>query len=246
MLRSARSPGPIYTSIAPTKGGFVRLCRVILVAILLLTCGSVALHAASIEYASFGTFANSGAGYSITNASSPGGSSIIHGGGQHGSSITFAGISDLVDTPSVSPMGFFMTTTPLTSGEIDAYDGTTFTLIINQIGLDNPSGAVASKLSGTLSKSVKGAGASSLFLDWHSASLTLEGVTYAPQNVSIAGGTFTTITTLQGEVTGSTAPAPATAAAGGTLLALVAVMKLLRRPSSAPLAAVIPGKARVM
>ena len=184
----------------------------------------------SVLYATWGMFANPGSGFTISNAGAPDGTSTIHDGTSTGSTITFTGVTNLVDTPSDIPLGIFTTSTPLTKGEIDTYNGTTFTLTIDQLSPATGIGSIVANLSGTLRKSTHGAGASTLDLTWGGQSLTLEGVTYQPDDMTIAGATFTTPTTLQGQITA--VPAPKAVLGGFGLLALLPITVLIRRRSA--------------
>ena len=191
----------------------------------MLTAGTV--KAEEVLYATYGTFANPGAGYTISNAAVPGGTSTIHDGTLTGSTLTFTGVTNDVDSPSESPLGIFMTSTPLSKGEIDNYNGTSFTLTVDQLSPGAGSGTVVATLSGVLRKGTNGAGASTLDLDWNGNALTINGVTYAPEDSAIAGATFTIPTTLQGQITA--VPVPASAFGGAGLLGLIALAKLRRQ-----------------
>jgi hypothetical protein len=184
----------------------------------------------SIMYATWGQWDNSDASVVINNAAGAGGGSTIAVGGAGGSSLGFTGVTDLVDSPSTVPLGIFSTTTPLTAGQIDAYNGTTFTLTIDQLDPGDVVGTVAGTLTGTLRKSANGAGASTLHLAWGGASVTLNGVSYAPHDTDIAGATATTPTTLQGLVSGpepALVPAPAAGWAGLSLASILFLRRAL-------------------
>ena len=201
---------------------------VVLFAVVLMGMLSAGVaRAESVLYTTWGTFTNPNAGFTISNAAAPGGTSTIHDGTLTGSTLTFTGVADLVDTPSDNPLGIFMSTTPLTKGEIDSYNGTTFTLTIDQLDPGEVIGTVTGTITGTLKKSTKGAGGSTLDLVWGGASVTLLGVTYAPADIDIAGATFTTPTTLQGHV--SAVPVPASALGGAGLFGFLSLAKLLKR-----------------
>ena len=205
----------------------MRKSVVLFAVVLMAMLGARVATAESVLYTTWGTFTNPGAGYTISNSAAPGGTSTIHDGGIKGSTLTFTGVADLVDTPSDSPLGIFMSTTPLTKGEIDSYNGTTFTLTIDQLDPGEAIGTVAATLTGTLRKSTKGAGASTLDMTWGGAKITLNGVTYAPADLDIAGATFTTPTTLQGHV--SAVPVPASALGGAGLFGFISLAKIMRR-----------------
>ena len=196
------------------------------VVVLAMMTASMA-KAESVTYVTGGSFANPNTGFTISNALAPGGISTIHDGTVTGSTITFTGITNDADTPSDIPLGIFMTSVPLTKGEIDAYNGTTFTLTIDQITPAGGIGTILGTLSGTLRRGVTGSGASTLALDWGGASLKLGNVTYTPADLGIAGASFTTPTTLQGNI--AAVPVPAAAFGGMGLFALIGSSKLLRR-----------------
>lgn len=193
----------------------------LLAAVLMTMLVSRAATAESVTYGTFGTFSGTG---SISNGTVPGGTSSI---GVGGSTITFTGLTNLVDTPSHSPLGLFQTTTPLTPGEIDSYNGTTFTLTINQASPAPGVGTVPGTLTGTLRKSTSGAGASNLDLMWSGASVTINGINYAPDDLLIAGATFSAPTTLQGTITA--VPVPASVLGGIGLFGLIGLTRFVRR-----------------
>jgi len=202
------------------------------VAVVVLAMISVsAAKAETVLYSTWGSFANPGAGFTIANVAAPGGISTIHDGGANGSTITFSGASSAeIDSPTINPLGVFTTTVPIKKGEIDTYTGTTFTLTIDQLSPTTGIGTIVGTLSGTLRKSAKGIGASSLELAWSDHFVTLGGVTYTPVDLEIAGATLTTDTTLQGNITA--VPVPASAMGGMGLFALIGSWKLIRRRSA--------------
>ena len=204
---------------------------VVLFAVALMAMLSVATAKAdSVLYATWGTFANPGTGFTINNAAVPGGTSTIHDGSLTGSTITFTGVTNEIDPPSESPLGIFMTSTPLSNGEIDNYNGTTFTVTVDQLNPGTGIGTVAGTLSGVLRKGTNGAGASTLHIAWNGQSVTLNGVTYSPEDLDVAGASFTTPTTLQGNITA--VPVPASVIGGAGLFGLIASAKLLRRKAA--------------
>jgi len=205
----------------------MRNAFVIVALVLMSLVGIRSASAETVLYATSGAFANSGSGFTINNASGPGGTSTIHTDGLTGSTISFTGVSNLVDTPSTAPLGTFNTTTPLTGPQIDSYNGTTFTLTIDQLSPGMASGSVVGTLTGTLRKSSSGAGGSTLDLTFGNSSITLNGVSYTPLDLGIAGATFTVQTTLQGNI--AAVPVPAAAMGGLGLLGIIGLGKFWRR-----------------
>jgi len=200
--------------------------NLLLTVFVVLFAGRLA-SATTVSYGTFGTFANPGAGFTIANTAVVDGTSSIATGG---SNLTFTGVSDVVDAPTINSLGVFTTTTPLTTGEIDSYSGTSFALTIDQFIPGMHTGMIAGIISGTLRKSTLG-GASTLTLDFGGKSLTLGTVTYRPDNLDIAGATIPTASTLQGKITA--VPVHPAAWGGLLLFGLVGSVRFLRRGMAA-------------